>query len=94
MRVNNLEDFISEAASNGLTKITVDIIIDGDLHTVDKTKETYVYYDEDAANEMVDSIRATDGFIGVELKEKEAKYNKDGDETKPATYTVVAKVRR
>lgn len=94
LKVNELPDFISEAARNGLTKITVDILVDGDYHTVDKTKETYVFYDEDQANDKVDEIRGTSGFIGVELKEKEAKLNKDGEETKPATYTVVAKVHR
>lgn len=77
-----------------MTKIEVSAEIGDEVSyfIVTKTKETYVFEDEGEADKMVDEIRRNPYFLGVEKKYKPGKMNKAGDEVKPETWTVVAKL--
>ena len=92
MRLEELLDYVKELG-NSLTKIEVKIAAQDGAYFVDETKETFVYEDEEDADEKVDEARQNKGFKGVDKKDKEAKYNKDGEMTKPESHTVVVKLR-
>ena len=91
MELKDLLDYVEGLGSN-LTKIEIKVAAQEGAYFVDETKETFVYEDESNANEKVDEVRQNRGFKGVDKKDKEAKYNKDGDMTKPESHTVVAKL--
>lgn len=57
-----------------------------------KTKETYVFEDESEADDRINLTRSNPGFAGVDKKYKAAKINKNGEVTRPETWTVVAKL--
>ena len=59
-----------------------------------KTKETYVFEDEDEALAKVDAVRQDVGFVGVDKKFKQGKVNKSGEEIRPDTWVVVAKLNK
>lgn len=91
MRLEDLLDYVTDLGSN-LTKIEIKVAAQDGSYFVDETKETFVYDNEEDANEKVDEVRQNRGFKGVDKKDKEAKYNKDGDMTKPESHTVIAKL--
>ncbi len=91
MKLEDLLDYVAELGSN-LTKIEIKVAAQDGAYFVDETKETFVYDNEEDANEKVDEVRQNRGFKGVDKKDKEAKYNKDGEMTKPEAHTVVAKL--
>lgn len=91
MQVKDLAQYI-ESLGNDLTKIDIKISVENGSYFVDETKETYVYEDEDDANTKVDEARQSSGFKGVDKKDKDAKYNKNGEMTKPESHTVVVKL--
>lgn len=95
MRYENIKDYI-DGLSN-LRKIEVTIEDDEEMSGnfyVTKTKETYVYEDEGAADAKVDAARQDLGFAGVDKKFKAGKMNKAGEVTKPETWTVVVKLNK
>lgn len=76
-----------------LTKMSVDTEIDEAGHTVVvTTKETYVYLDEDDADRKINEARQDAGFMEAKKKFKQGKINKNGEITKPDTFTVVIKL--
>ena len=91
MELKELEKYVAGLGGN-LTKIEVKITAQDGAYYVDETKETYVYEAEAEAFEKVDEARNNSGFKGVDKKDKDAKYNKDGDMTKPESHTVVVKL--
>ena len=91
MELKNLLEYVESLGSN-LDKIEVKISVQDGFKFVTETKETFVYEDEVDANEKVDEVRQNRGFKGVDKKDKEAKYNKNGEMTKPESHTVVVKL--
>lgn len=57
-----------------------------------ETKETYVFDDEGAADRKVDESRQNMGFLETKKKYKAGKVNKNGEITRPETWTVVTKL--
>lgn len=91
MKLTELNNYVENL--DNLTKIeaTVELNEFGNFYVM-KTKETYVYEDEDLADNKVDYARQHSGFAGVEKKFKQGKMNKAGEIVKPETWTVVVKL--
>lgn len=90
-----LEELLDYRLSLGadLTKMSADIEIDESGRSiVMTTKETYVYLDEDDADKKINEARQDAGFMEAKKKFKQGKINKNGEITKPDTYTVVIKL--
>ncbi len=76
-----------------LTKMSVDTEVDEAGHTIVVcTKETYVYEDEDDADKKINEARQDAGFLEAKKKFKQGKVNKNGEITRPDTFTVVIKL--
>ena len=92
MKYTQIKEYI-ESLPN-LRKIEVVFEDDEDMagnFYVVKTKETYVYENEEDADSTVDDVRRDPGFAGVDKTDKPGKMNKAGEITKPETYVVKAK---
>lgn len=97
MRLEELQIYVAEREKEGLTKIEVTLELEqetsADVYWVTKTKETFVYGDEDDADMKIDAARQSPGFAGCEKKFKAGKISKKtGEELTPDTYTVVVKL--
>lgn len=93
MKYENLQDYISNLKSKGLTKIEVAIEVnedDGEDY-VTKSKETYTCESEIDADNLINEARRLEGFAAVTKKFKQGKYNKQGDEIRPDCYIVTLK---
>lgn len=92
MRIEDIKEYMN--ARPALTKMEVVAELDefSNGFNVTKTKETYVFEDENEADRMVDDVRRNPGFLGVDKKYKAGKLNKAGDVVKAETWTVVAKI--
>lgn len=90
-----LEDLSSYAQSLGefLTKIESKAEDDTVGHMiVTETKETYVFEDEENADEKVNEARQSPMFAAATKKYKQGKINKSGEIVRPETWTVVIKL--
>lgn len=94
MTIDDVASYAAECKKKNLTKMTFDCELGEDDVTlyVVKTKETYVFEDEDEANALVDACRQNAQFIGVEKKYKAGKMSKAGEVVSPETWSVVAKM--
>lgn len=95
MRYTDIEAYINDLEN--LKKIDVTIENDEEMNGsfyITKTKETYVFENEEEADAKVDAARRDLGFAGVDKKYKAGKMNKAGDVTKPETWTVVVKLNK
>lgn len=97
MTLQDLNNYIADREMEGLTKIEVTLELDPELasaeYYVTKTKETYIYGDEEDADMKIDAARQTPGFAGCDKKFKAGKISKKtGEELTPDTYTVVVKL--
>lgn len=96
MRLEDLLTYIQEKNQEGLTKMEITIELDEnstDSYYVTKTKETFIYGDEEEQNRKIDEVRQDEGFAGVDKKFKAGKISKkSGEQLTPDTYTVVAKI--
>lgn len=97
MKLTDLNDYVAQRELEGLTKIEVTLEYDpespsGDYY-VTKTKETFVYGDEEDADMKIDAARQAAGFAGCDKKFKAGKISKKtGEELTPDSYTVVVKL--
>lgn len=57
-----------------------------------ETKETYIYEDEGDADKKINEARQDIGFLEAKKKFKQGKANKNGEITRPDTWTVVIKL--
>ena len=94
MRYEELDNYIENRKEKGLTKIeiTLESDVDSDQFYVVKTKETFVYGDEESADELINEARQDSGFAGCDKKYKAGKINKAGECVKPETYSAVVKL--
>lgn len=94
MRTGDIESYVNSLKN--LTSIEIKIEEDEEVvgFRVVKTKETYVFEDEDEALAKVDAVRQDVGFVGVDKKFKQGKVNKSGEEIRPDTWVVVAKLNK
>lgn len=94
MKYEELDNYIEERKEKDLTKI--EITLESDVETgqfyVVKTKETFVYGDEESADEIINEARQKPGFAGCDKKYKAGKVNKAGEMVKPETYTAIVKL--
>lgn len=93
MRYEELDNYIAERKQEGLAKIeiTLEGAEDGDFYVV-KTKETFIFGEEEDADAIINNARTKSGFAGCDKKYKAGKINKAGEIVKPETYTAVVKL--
>ena len=92
MYLTDLENYVANLGAY-LTKCDISTDVDEAGHRiVVATKETYVYEDEDDADKKINEARQDLGFMEAKKKFKQGKINKNGEITKPDTYTVVIKL--
>ena len=92
MYIDQVKDYMDERPNLTKIEITTEMVPDVNVFVVTKTKETYVFEDEQCADEKVDMVRQNPNFIGVEKKYKAGKLDKAGEVVKPETWTVIAKL--
>ena len=94
MRYEELDNYIAERKNEGLAKIeiTLEGVEDSDQFYVVKTKETFIFGEEEDADNIINDARQKPGFAGCDKKYKAGKINKAGEIVKPETYTAVVKL--
>ena len=92
MYIDQVKDYMDERPNLTKIEITTELVPDVSVFVVTKTKETYVFEDEQSADEKVDMVRQNPNFISVEKKYKAGKLDKAGEVVKPETWTVIAKL--
>ena len=91
MRLEDLSGYVAQV--DNLTKFegkTEDDTM-GQL-VVTETKETYVYEDEQDADNKINDARQNPLFASATKKFKQSKINKSGEIVRPETWTVVIKL--
>lgn len=89
MKYTEIVDYIDSLEN--LTKIEVKIEADEySGYQVLKTKETFSFGDEDAADEKVNAVRQNLGFESAKKTFKAGKVNKSGEVVRPDSWVVVA----
>lgn len=91
MRLEDLSGYVAEL--DNLTKFEVKTEDDTVGHLiVTETKETYVYEDEQDADNKINDARQNPLFASATKKFKQGKINKSGEIVRPETWTVVIKL--
>ena len=91
MRLEDLPGYVVELSN--LTKFEVKTEDDTVGHlVVTETKETFVFDDEDEADEKINSAISNPLCLAHTKKYKQGKINKSGEIVKPETWTVVIKL--
>lgn len=95
MNYKDLVNYVDNRRDEGLNKldVSVELLDDEGDYTVLKTKETYVYFDEEAADAAINDFRQQPEFVGCDKKFKQGKINKAGEVVNPDTWSVVVKFR-
>lgn len=92
MRIEDLSVYAQSLGIN-LSKIEMKAEDDTCGHmVVIETKETYVYEEEQDADEKVNEARQNPLFAAATKKYKAGKINKSGEIVRPETWTVVIKL--
>lgn len=92
MRIEEIKDYVDARPALTKIEITTELGVDVAHFVVTRTKETYVFENEQSADKMVDEVRRDPMFLGVDKKYKAGKLNKAGDVVRPETWIVVAKL--
>ena len=92
MTINEIKDYIEAKPALTKIEITTEQCEDATYFMVTKTKETYVFDNEEDADNLINKLRQYPNFIGVEKKYKKGKMNKAGEIVKPETWNVIAKL--
>ena len=91
MRLEDLSGYVAQL--DNLTKFEVKTEDDTMGHlVVTETKETYVYEDEQDADNKINDARQNPLFASATKKFKQGKINKSGEIIRPETWTVVIKL--
>ena len=91
MRLEDLSSYVAQL--DNLTKFEVKTEDDTMGHlVVTETKETYVYEDEQDADNKINDARQNPLFASATKKFKQGKINKSGEIVRPETWTVVIKL--
>lgn len=91
MRLEDLSGYVAQL--DNLTKFEVKTEDDTVGHlVVTETKETYVYEDEQDADNKINDARQNPLFASATKKFKQGKINKSGEIVRPETWTVVIKL--
>lgn len=91
MRLEDLSGYVAER--DNLSKFEIKAEDDTCGHmTIVETKETYVYEDEQEADDKINEARQDTLFIAATKKYKQGKVNKSGEIVRPETWTVVIKL--
>ena len=92
MTIRDVNEYVN-GLDEHLTKFSMDSETDenGNFYII-KTKETYVFDDENSADRLINEARQDSGFAGCDKKYKAGKMNKAGEVTKPETWTVTIKL--
>ncbi len=91
MRLEDLSGYVAQL--DNLTKFEVKTEDDTMGHlVVTETKETYVYEDEQDADNKINDARQNPLFASATKKFKQGKINKSGEIVRPETWTVVIKL--
>lgn len=91
MRLEDLSGYVAQL--DNLTKFEVKTEDDTVGHLiVTETKETYVYEDEQDADNKINDARQNPLFASATKKFKQGKINKSGEIVRPETWTVVIKL--
>lgn len=94
MLLKDLQNYVNDDYRAELVKIepTIELGDSGDDFYVTKTKETYHFYTEDAADMKINAAREDRGFAGCSKDFKAGKINKNGEVTRPDIWKVVIKL--
>lgn len=94
MLLKDLETYVVDECRDELVKIepTIELGETGDDFYITKTKETYHFYTEAAADIKINAARAEKGFAGCSKDFKAGKVNKAGEVTRPDIWKVVIKL--
>lgn len=91
MRLEDLSGYVAQL--DNLTKFEVKTEDDTVGHlVVTETKETYIYEDEQDADNKINDARQNPLFASATKKFKQGKINKSGEIVRPETWTVVIKL--
>lgn len=95
MKLQDLLTYIEELGEN-LVQITptIEIDEDGGNFYVIKTAETFVYEDEQDADEKIDEVRRNPGYAASSKAYKAGKMSKSGEVVRPETYIVKVKINQ
>ena len=93
MKLQELLDYVNDEDRAELVKIepAIELGEDGEFY-ITKTKETYEFFTETAADMKISTVRGDKGFAGCSKDFKKGKVKKNGEVTKPDTYKVVVKL--
>ena len=94
MLLKDLQNYVSDDSRAELVKIepTIELGEVGDEFYITKTKETYHFYTEAAADMKINAAREDRGFAGCSKDFKAGKVNKAGEVTRPDIWKVVLKL--
>lgn len=93
MYIDQVKDYMDERPNLTKIEITTEMVPDVNVFVVTKTKETYVFEDEQSADEKVDDVRKNPNFESAKKTYKAGKLNKAGEVIKPETWTVIAVIK-
>ena len=93
MYIDQVKDYMDERPNLTKIEITTEMVPDVNVFVVTKTKETYVFEDEQSADEKVDDIRKNPNFESAKKTYKAGKLNKAGEVIKPETWTVIGVIK-
>lgn len=94
MTIDDVASYAAERKEKNLTKLGFETELGEDDVTmyVITTKETYVFENEEEADNQINEARQNVGFAAATKKYKAGKLSKTGDEVRPETWTVVIKL--
>lgn len=94
MLLKDLQSYVDSDERAELVKIepTIELSEDGSEYYITKTKETYHFYTEAAADMKINAAREDKGFAGCSKDFKAGKVNKSGEVTRPDIWKVVIKL--
>lgn len=93
MYIDQVKDYMDERPNLTKIEITTEMVPDVNVFVVTKTKETYIFEDEQSADEKVDEVRKNPNFESAKKTYKAGKLNKAGEVIKPETWTVIAVIK-
>ena len=93
MYIDQVKDYMDERPNLTKIEITTEMVPDVNVFVVTKTKETYVFEDEQSADEKVDDVRKNPNCESAKKTYKAGKLNKAGEVIKPETWTVIGVIK-
>lgn len=91
MELSELDNYMADRRNEGLTKLSADIVANGDEKFVVKLKEVYEIDNEGDADKLIEGATHNETCVGHDKKFKQGKVNKQGEEIRPDVFVVTLK---